>query len=86
MKDLTAPPMPVSGRARRAEPGRKKATEKDSELVAALESLVEPDARANPESPLRLTCKSTRELARAVTKAGHPVSGQTVDLLLHQLG
>src|SRR5207245_8355886 len=36
--------------------------------------------------PLRWTCKSTRQLAAALTDAGHPVSSWTVAHLLHSLG
>jgi DDE family transposase len=31
----------------------------DRGLLAALDALVEPDTRGDPESPLRWTCKST---------------------------
>ena len=47
---------------------------------------MEPTARGDPESPLRWTCKSTRNLAEALTKAGHPVSAQVVAELLGALG
>jgi hypothetical protein len=47
---------------------------------------VEPDTRGDPDSPLRWTCKSTRELAQALTAAGHPVSDDTVGRLLKQQG
>jgi Rhodopirellula transposase DDE domain len=46
-----------------------------------LDRLVEPDTRGDPESPLRWTCKSTRELAEALTGQGHPVSDDTVGRL-----
>jgi hypothetical protein len=36
-------------------------------------------------SPLRWTCKSTRQLARALQGQGHRVSHQTVARLLHHL-
>ena len=36
-------------------------------------------------SPLRWTCKSTRQLARLLTAEGHPVSHMTVAQLLHGL-
>ena len=49
-----------------------------------LEELVGPDTRGDPESPLRWTCKSTRELAEALTAQGHPVSDDTVGRLLRQ--
>jgi hypothetical protein len=74
-------PLPV-GRSRRAGAGRKKATVADAELVAAIDALVDPDARGHPESPLRWTLKSTRQLADAVTAAGHPVSSRTVAHIL----
>ncbi len=73
--------MPV-GRSRRAGAGRKKATVADGELVAAIDALVDPDARGDPESPLRWTLKSTRQLADAATAAGHPVSSRTVAHIL----
>lgn len=79
-------PVRSGGRARRPGGGRKRAVEKDPRLAEALESLVAPDARGDPESPLRWTCKSTRELATALSRAGHPVSSWTVGQLLHQLG
>ncbi len=47
---------------------------------------MEPDSRGDPESPLRWTVKSTRQLASALSGAGHPASPSTVRALLHQLG
>src|SRR5947209_745411 len=55
-------PLPV-GRVRRPGGGRKPATDRDRELVAALLALVEPDERGDPMSPLRWTTKSLRHLA-----------------------
>jgi hypothetical protein len=52
------------GRQRRGGGGRKRAGAKDRRLVAVLESLVEPATRGDPQSPLKWTSKSTRELAR----------------------
>ena len=49
--------------------GRKSVTEADPGLLAALESLVEPVTRGDPESPLRWTCKSTRVLAEELDAA-----------------
>jgi hypothetical protein len=51
-----------------------------------LDALVDPDSRGDPDSPLRWTCKSTRELAEALTAQGHPVSDDTVGRLLKQQG
>jgi hypothetical protein len=74
------------GRARREGGGRKPAAEADPGLVPALLALVEPDERGDPESPLRWTVKSCRNLAAELTAQGHPVSANTVDKLLHQQG
>jgi hypothetical protein len=60
--------------------------ERDPGLLEMLDRLVEPDTRGDPQSPLRWTCKSTRELAQALTAAGHPVSDDTVGRLLKQQG
>jgi hypothetical protein len=55
-------------------------------LVQALEKLVDPLTRGDPQSPLRWTCKSTRTLARELTAQGHGVSESTVRRLLHAAG
>jgi hypothetical protein len=74
------------GRARRAGGGRKRLADTDPELVPALLALVEPEERGDPMSPLRWTVKSTRNLAGELTAAGHRVSADTVDKLLHAQG
>ena len=73
----------VCKRLRRAGAGRKRRSEADPELVQALEQLVDPVTRGDPESPLRWTCKSTRTLASELTAQGHPVSDSSVRRLLH---
>ena len=75
-----------SGRVRRAGAGRKRAETVDAELAAALERLVDPDTRGDPESPLRWTTKSVRHLAEAMSAAGHAVSPPTVAKLLKAEG
>lgn len=86
VSDVESPPELPEGRSRRAGGGRKSALEKDPALAAALDALVDPATRGDPESPLRWTCKSTRMLAAALTAAGHPVSDRTVAALLAQSG
>jgi hypothetical protein len=54
-------------------------------LVKDLEALVEPTTRGDPMSPLRWTCKSTRQLAEELQRQGHAVSYRTVAALLHAL-
>lgn len=48
------------GRVRRGGGGRRPAEISDPELTEALDALVEPGSRGDPESPLRWTSKSTR--------------------------
>jgi len=72
----------LTRRARRPGAGRPKATAHDPGLLAALDALVEPTARGDPESPLRWTCKSTRKLADELGAQGHRVSARTVAELL----
>ncbi len=65
-------------RIRRPGGGRKRATDKQPGLARALQRLVEPTARGDPESPLRWTCKSTRKLADELSKQGFKVGSRTV--------
>jgi transposase len=83
--DLRREPLPVE-RVRRPGAGRKKRVEQDRKLVHALEALIDPDTRGDPMSPLRWTCKSTRQLAQALSAKGHAVSHELVAQLLQQLG
>jgi hypothetical protein len=76
----------VSARLRQPGGGRKSLATSDPELLAVLESLVEPLTRGDPESPLRWTCKSTRSLSGELTRQGHPVSDRTVAALLYEAG
>jgi hypothetical protein len=73
-------------RIRRVGGGRQPLTESDPQLLAALESLIEPVTRGDPQSPLRWTCKSTRRLAEELSRQGHPVGRGTVATLLHAVG
>jgi len=73
-------------RVRRPGAGRKKAIELDPELLVVLDSLVEPDSRGDPMSPLRWTAKSTRTLAAELTRLGHQAGSSLVGRMLHHLG
>jgi len=74
------------GRVRRPGAGRKKITDQDPRLADALERLIDPDTRGDPETPLRWTCKSTRTLAARLTRQKHPISHMKVAQLLHAQG
>lgn len=72
-------------RLRAAGAGRKPAVVKDARLLDALDRLVDPATRGDPESPLRWTSKSTQRLAEELTRQGHRVSARTVAKLLSQM-
>lgn len=84
IRELDGAPLP-DGRVRRAGGGRKSLEARDGSLIGVLESLVEPLARGDPESPLRWTCKSTRTLAQELTYRQHPISHEKVAQLLRGL-
>ena len=75
-----------AGRVRRAGAGRPPVSQRDPAVVAALERLVDPTTRGDPESPLRWTSKSTRTLADELCAQGHSVAPRTVAKLLHESG
>ncbi len=83
VRELDDAPDP-RGRVRRPGGGPKRLAERDPGLLQALEELVDPDTRGDPESPLRWTCKSTRQLADALSAQGFQVSDDTVGRLLRQ--
>ena len=58
----------------------------DPELSVALDRLVDPGTRGDPESPLRWTTKSTTKLAAELTGTGHRVSPRTVARMLKESG
>ena len=80
------PQAPVDPYLRRQGGGRKPRSEADPGLLGALEQMVEPLTRGDPESPLRWTCKSTTHLAEELSRLGHPVSPRTVGRLLNADG
>jgi len=73
-------------RVRRPGGGRKSLIQRDPELVMALETLIEPGTRGDPESALRWTCKSTRRLADELSRQKHSVSARSVAMLLKIAG
>src|ERR1700676_1986614 len=87
LKELEQARTPGTGRRiRQPGGGRKRAIDKDPTLRSDLERLVEPTTRGDPESPLRWTCKSVRQLADTLHDQGHQVSHQLVSELLADLG
>src|ERR1035441_7894960 len=78
-------PLPA-GRIRREGGGRKPLTFHQPDLLKALEQLVEPLTRGDPESFLRWSAKSTRNLAQELQRQGYSIGARKVAALLHQMG
>jgi hypothetical protein len=70
----------------RRHPGRVPILEREPGLAEALERLVDPVTRGDPESPLRWTSKSAAKLAAALREMGHDVVDRTVLRLLKAQG
>ena len=73
-------------RVRRAGAGRPGILEREPGLSEALDALIDPVTRGDPESPLRWTSKSAAKLAAALTEMGHQVVDRTVLRLLKAKG
>jgi transposase len=85
LKELKSGASIEPGYVRRGGAGRRRRVDQDPSLMPDLEALLEPDARGDPESPLRWTIKSVRRLSEELRARGHRVSRQLVDELLHEL-
>lgn len=66
--------------------GRKQIVAYDATILKDLEKLVDPETRGDPESPLRWTCKSVRQLEAVLKEMGHSIGRQKVAHLLVDLG
>jgi Rhodopirellula transposase DDE domain len=67
--------------------GKRPFEAQNPEVWPAIEALVDPVTRGDPESPLRWTCKSTHALsAELFTRHGIQVSDKTVAKLLREHG
>jgi hypothetical protein len=74
-----------SDRVRAPGAGRRMLIDEQPGLLVELDSLVDPESRGGPMSPLRWTAKSMESLARALTDEGYQVSADTVASLLRML-
>ena len=84
IRELSEAPV-AAGRIRRPGGGRHTLRVRDPQLPRVLETLVEPLARGDPQSPLRWTCKSTRTLAAELARQHHPVSHEKVAQFLREM-
>jgi len=86
IKELAAGISLPKDKSRQPGGGRKKITEKDTTVLHDLRTLVSDTSRGDPESPLRWTCTSTRNLAKELKKKGHAITHTTVAVLLREDG
>lgn len=75
-----------AGRVRRPGGGRKSIEEMHPGFEEALDGLLAPYTRGDPESPLRWTCKSTRKLAAELGRRRLPVCHEKVAQALRKAG
>jgi hypothetical protein len=69
---------PPAGMQRRPGAGRKTVEVRDPALLRALNALLDPATRGDPESPLLHTSKSASHLVDALVEAGHTVSKSSI--------
>jgi len=84
-EDLESAPLEVP-RTRNKGGGRKPLIEKYPDIVAELDNLIEPSTLGDPMSPLRWTCKSTRNLADALQQKRFKISHVVVSDILRDMG
>lgn len=75
-----------SSRLRKVGGGRKRLLETSPGLEDAVETLLEPSTRGDPENPLRWTCKSTFKLCEELLRQGYQISQRSVCTLLKKMG
>jgi hypothetical protein len=84
IRELEDESVPLS-RLRRAGAGRPSLLRADPGLPEVLEALMEPSTGKAPDSPLRWTCKGTRDLARKLSGQGRSVSHEKVAQYLRSM-
>jgi len=86
IRELKENKLPPAERVRRFGGGRKRLEQHDSNLMRALEKIMDESTAGDPMSPLRWTHKSTRTIADELNRQGHSVSHATVGHKLDDLG
>ncbi|HLG24337.1 MAG TPA: ISAzo13 family transposase [Candidatus Nanoarchaeia archaeon] len=86
LKELSASELIDKSRIRKVGAGRKLLKETKLTLLKALDALVEPTSRGDPESPLRWTSKSVRKLTDELNRQGYVIAFRTTSTLLKDLG
>jgi hypothetical protein len=65
---------------------RPKAVDAGPDVLVVLDSLVEPEGRGGPTSPLRRTVKSARQAAEELTRLGLRMVARPISRTLHYMG
>jgi hypothetical protein len=86
LADLRCGAMMFSPRVRRPGGGGKPATKSQPGILAALNELIEPSIRGDPEAALRWVSKSQRHLSAALAELGFTAGQKLVGRLLKRLG
>lgn len=86
IKELRSPSPLVSTRQRRVGGGRKRLEHHNQTLHRAVEELIEPTERGDPQSPLRWTCKSLTNLQSELREQGYRVGRTKLSKVLKELG
>ena len=86
IKELRSENPLSSGRQRKPGGGRKPLEHSQHDLVDAIDRLVEPTERGDPQSPLRWTCKSLNNLQRELRAQGYSVGRTKISKVLRSLG
>ena len=86
IKELKSENPLTSGYQRRPGGGRKPLEQSQEGLIDAVDRLVEPTERGDPQSPLRWTCKSLSNLQGELHAQGYAVGRMKISRILHSLG
>jgi transposase len=89
LKELNSPDLKSPNNhegLRQSGAGRPGLEQVDETLGQDLQSLLLASTQDDPDTPLHWTCKSTRQLARALVRQGHQVSHTTLANLIRELG
>lgn len=86
IKEILNEDVNLSSRARKKGGGRKKEVFKQPNIEKALEELMEPVTRGEPESPLLWTSKSLRNLSEELEKNNYKISRNIISRILKSQG
>lgn len=73
------------GRIRKSGGGRHRIQKSNPNILNKLESIVDSSTRGDPESPLKWTCKSTRNISKELSSKNVPISHTKVAHLLSEM-